>query len=344
MENPQETKKMNEFEFNSYAEKTGCPSLRTILAYQDKSVAGDIIPRILTLTDAERVDRSWNTLTIKDSKTGKTAVLGPNYFPAELYFELHFRQYGVPNRSMPSEIAEVKNVPQTARKFFDVYQSMKNEGIDIILRCPGNNTRLDIDMNFAKPAEFVRDGDILEGLMRSPNKPILVDLVHDNEEKKFKQKVTERCKNKVDQNTRDSPRLLIGDLKLYDSKGHPIIDSAGQHKRKPYEHLISKIEMPGKPELLRYLVPYNESNLGNLQTLLADKLVTYLSRMHAQVPAVQRDMAEQKANKANSERLRENTITHLRNRHEKEQRILEEINLAGKRKKGNIFSGSKLMF
>ncbi|MDP1696001.1 MAG: hypothetical protein Q8L29_03745 [archaeon] len=329
MENPKIT---TEFKWNRYPENTGCPSLRTILAYQDNSVTNNVVPQILTLADAERVERSYGTVTLTDEKTGKTIVLGPSFFPANLFFELHFKYYGVPNRPMPSKVSVVTKVPQTPKEFFQVYREMKEEGIDVILRCPGKMSDIDMAFNMARGENSLKDS--LEEIMCSPNKPILIDLIHENQSEKFRQTIIERCKKKIDENTFENPQILAGDLKLYDEKGYPILESS-RHKNTHYEHSMFKIEMPKKPHLLRYLIPFNETNLGNLQQLLAEKLITYISRMHSQVPAIKQAMEEQKDNEDENERIKRNTILQARKEAEEDKERLKEIGAMSKAREKN---------
>lgn len=330
-----DSNRIEEFAYNFYTEKTGCPSLRTILAYQDSSETNNVIPPILTLTDAERVERSYATLKIQDPVTKKTTTLGSAFFPPELYFELHFKYYGAPAKSSPSECSAVEKVPQDVKKFFEVYESMKGEGIDIVLRCPGRNNNLDMLMNIAKPKEFIPSKEYLEEMMVLPNKPIIVDLIHDQNIAKFKEKAIERTKKKISSDAHEKLQILSGNLEVYDKEGYPILDENGNNQRETYEHPIFRIETPAKPYLIRYLIPYNETNLPSLQQLLANKFVTYLSKMHAQVPAIQEEMKERKLNEKEYERIKRNTILNLRKEVEESEKITEEIEKMSNAKKQN---------
>lgn len=340
MENP---KIVTELEYNKYTEKTGCPSLRTILAYQDISEKNNVIPQILTFADVERISRTLDFTGIKDPETKRRIELGKAFLPANLDFQLFLYKFydtNIPNQKQgngefinfstrtesgmeikkytpsPKEDSNIPSqvikIPSTPKEFFQVHQEMKREGIDAILRCIGNLRNADFSFNIAKGEGFSQLGDSLEEIMTSPNKPILIDLIPDNELERFKKETIERYNRKIAQ-TYEEPQILRG------------ID---------YEHPLYRLNITGK-SLIRYIMPYNDSNLYSVQLLLADKLVTFLSNMHAQVPAIKEKMKEQEANKIENERIKRNTILQTRKEAEEDERRLKEIDASSKAKKRN---------
>jgi len=337
---------ITEFAYNKYTEKTGCPSLRTILAFQDKSESMDIVPSILTFTDVERISRTLDHTGMRDKKTGKRIELGKSFLPANLNYQLFlykFYDIAIPNpnpngpdfiqfskrtesgieiknyspspKNNPNIPSKVLKVPDTPREFFQVYREMKREGIDAILRCIGTLKNTDFAFNISKGEGFRQYGDALEDIMTSPNKPILIDLVPESRFEEFKREAIERWNRKISTVSEEQIMLSGAD----------------------YSHQISRLHVAEKPELIRYILPYNSENARLIQLLLAEKFVNFLSNMHAQVPTVQAELAEQKANLTETERIKKNTIIQHEKEVEKAKKAIAEVKSLEEAKKTRRF-------
>ena len=164
---------IDEFEWNPYREQTGCPSVKVVLAYEDKDfqtdtpyiaeenskkiqkiAKGGLVRNLLEKLDMQRAKKAFY---IHDEQTGlienaQTAL----FSPAKFNFDIDLRTYGAPHE-MPYLFGEVKRVPSTPREFLDAYGLFKGEGIDILLVNPGNDYDIDQSIDYEYPAFCERE-------------------------------------------------------------------------------------------------------------------------------------------------------------------------------------------